>query len=194
MISQVKLIAEPWDVGEGGYQVGNFPPLWSEWNGHYRDTVRDFWRGRGRTASASSRYRFTGIVRPLRGRRPPAVTPASTSSPRTTASRCATSCRTTRSTTRRTARTTATATDDNRSWNCGVEGPTDDPDVNALRAPQQRNFLATLLLVAGRPMLLGGDEIGRTQQGNNNAYCQDNEISWFDWENVDEDLLAFTRG
>ena len=121
-------------------------------------------------------------------------TRASTSSPPTTASRWPTSCRTTTSTTRRTARTTATATDDNRSWNCGVEGPTDDAAIIELRRRQQRNFLATLFLSQGVPMLLGGDEIGRTQQGNNNAYCQDNEISWFDWEHADAALLAFVQG
>ena len=183
---QVKLIAEPWDVGEGGYQVGNFPPLWSEWNGKYRDAVRDYWRGdrpdARRVRLPPHRQLATSTQTTAAGR-----TPASTSSPPTTASRCATSSPTTRSTTRPTARTTATATSDNRSWNCGVEGPTDDPEIIALRARQQRNFLATLFLSQGVPMLLGGDEIGRTQSGNNNAYCQDNEISWFDWEHADDE-------
>ena len=179
VLSQVKLIAEPWDVGPGGYQVGNFPVLWTEWNGIYRDTMRDFWRGQ--TAVAEFARRFTGSsdLYQSDGRRPFASINFVTA---TTASRCATSSPTTRSTTRRTSRTTATATDDNRSWNCGVEGETDDPEINALRDRQQRNFLATLLLSQGVPMLLGGDELRRTQGGNNNAYCQDNEISWFDWE------------
>ena len=183
VVSQVKLIAEPWDVGEGGYQVGNFPPLWSEWNGKYRDTVRDYWRGEpadaGRVRLPAHRQ-----LRPLRGRRPAARTPASTSSPPTTASRCATSSRTTRSTTRPTARTTATARATTARGTAASRAPTDDPEVLALRARQQRNFLATLLLSQGVPMLLGGDEIGRTQGGNNNAYCQDNEISWFDWDDA----------
>ncbi len=190
-MSQVKLIAEPWDVGEGGYQVGNFPPLWSEWNGKYRDTVRDFWRGEPATLGEfASRLTGSSDLYQDDGRHPAR---ASTSSPRTTASRSPTSSPTTTSTTRRTARTTATATNDNRSWNCGVEGPTDDRAGARAAHRQQRNFLATLFLSQGVPMLLGGDEIGRTQHGNNNAYCQDNEISWFDWENQDEALLAFTR-
>ena len=193
LLSQVKLIAEPWDVGPGGYQVGNFPILWAEWNGLYRDTMRDFWRGQAERRASSRRAspaRATSTSATVGGR-----SRRSTSSPRTTASRCATSSRTTRSTTRRTARTTSDGTDDNRSWNCGVEGPTDDPEINALRARQQRNFLTTLLLSQGVPMLLGGDEIARTQHGNNNAWCQDNEISWFDWELGDDRarLLEFAR-
>ena len=167
MLSQVKLIAEPWDVGEGGYQVGNFPVLWTEWNGLYRDAMRDFWRGEA--TRRRLRLPLHRLGRPLRERRPAARSRRSTSSPRTTASRSPTSSRTTRSTTRRTSRTTATAPTTTASWNCGVEGPTDDPAVNALRARQQRNFLATLLLSQGVPMLLGGDELGRTQGGNNNA-------------------------
>ena len=162
VVSQVKLIAEPWDVGEGGYQVGNFPPLWTEWNGKYRDTVRDFWRGEHATLPEFA-SRLHRLLRPVPddGRRP---SPRSTSSPATTASRCATWSPTTTSTTRPTARTTGTATSDNRSWNCGAEGPTDDPAILALRARQQRNFLATLLLSQGVPMLPHGDEMGRTQQ------------------------------
>ena len=191
VLSQVKLIAEPWDVGPGGYQVGNFPILWSEWNGIYRDTMRDFWRGQ--RVARRLRLALRRLGRPLPDATGGGRSRRSTSSPRTTASRCATSSRTTRSTTRRTARRTSDGTDDNRSWNCGVEGPTDDPAVHALRARQQRNFLPTLLLSQGVPMLLGGDEWGRTQGGNNNAWCQDNEISWLDWESCDEDLLAFTR-
>jgi isoamylase len=178
VISQVKLIAEPWDVGEGGYQVGNFPPLWSEWNGKYRDTVRDYWRGEPTHPAASS-------PPPHRQRRPvrataAARTPASTSSPPTTASRCATWSPTTTSTTRPTARTTATARRQ-PLVELRRRGPDRRPRGQRAARPQQRNFLATLLLSQGVPMLLGGDEIGRTQHGNNNAYCQDNEISWFDW-------------
>ena len=186
VVSQVKLVAEPWDLGEGGYQVGNFPVQWTEWNGKYRDTSA--------TSGAASRT-VTEFASRLTGSsdlyQQEAVTPspASTSSPATTASRCAISSRTTTSTTTPTARTTATAAD-NRSWNCGVEGPTDDEAVHALRARQQRNFFATLLLSQGVPMMRGGDEIGHTQRGNNNAYCQDNEISWIDWSPRAEDDQA----
>ena len=163
VVSQVKLIAEPWDVGEGGYQVGNFPPLWSEWNGKYRDTVRDFWRGTDQTL-ARVRLPPHRQLRPLRGHRRAARTRASTSSPRTTASRCATSSRTTRSTTRRTARTTATARATTARGTAASKGrPTTRTSSRCARA-RQRNFLTTLLLSQGVPMLLGGDEIGRTQQ------------------------------
>ena len=190
VVSRVKLIAEPWDVGQpDSYDLGRFPAQWSEWNGRYRDTVRDFWRGLAGTlpgpGDAPDR-----IGRPVRPVCAAGRTPRSTSSPATTASRCATWSRTTASTTRRTASRTRDGTDDNRSWNCGVEGPTDDPAVLALRARQSRALLATLLLSLGVPMLLGGDEMGRTQRGNNNAYCQDNEISWFDWGSADADLLG----
>ena len=190
VVSQVKLIAEPWDVGPGGYQVGNFPPQWTEWNGKYRDTVRDFWRGEpslGEFASPARRLR-----RPLRALRPPARRAASTSSPPTTASRCATWSPTTRSTTRPTARTTTTARattargtaasrarpTTRRSWRCGPA--------------QQRNFLATLLLSQGVPMLLHGDELGRTQHGNNNTYAQDSEISGCTGTTLDQPLVEFT--
>ncbi len=173
-MSQVKLIAEPWDVGPGGYQVGNFPVLWTEWNGKYRDCVRRFWKGDGgtrvRARHAARPAAATSTRTAAAGR-----TPASTSSPRTTASRCTTSSATTRSTTRPTAKSNRDGANDNLSWNCGVEGPTDDPAINALRARQKRNLLATLLLSQGVPMLCGGDELGHTQHGNNNAYCQDNE-------------------
>ena len=179
ILSQVKLIAEPWDVGPGGYQVGNFPVLWSEWNGVYRDVVRDWWRGQAncgdfaqRLAGSSDLYRVAAASR----------LPRSTSSPPTTGSRSLTSSPTSTSTTRPTGRTTSDGTDDNRSWHCGVEGPTDSPAVLALRARQQRNFLTTLFVSQGTPMLLGGDELSRTQGGNNNAWCQDNEISWYDWD------------
>ena len=189
MLSQVKLIAEPWDLGDGGYQVGNFPLGWAEWNDQYRDAHARLLEGRRRpdrrVRAAASPARATCTSAAAGGR-----TRASTSSPRTTASRCTTSSATTTSTTRPTARTTATATTTTCSWNCGVEGPTDDPAILALRERQKRNFLATLLLSQGVPMLLAGDEIGRTQGGNNNAYCQDNEISWLDW---DVDAPSATR-
>ena len=180
VLSQVKLIAEPWDVGPGGYQVGNFPVLWTEWNGIYRDTMRDFWRGQGRrspTSRSASPARATSTS-PTGGGR----SRRSTSSPRTTASRSPTSSRTTRSTTRRTARATATAPTTTARGTAASRARPTTRRSTALRERQQRNFLATLFLSQGVPMLLGGDELGRTQDGNNNAWCQDNEISWFDWE------------
>jgi isoamylase len=191
VISQVKLIAEPWDIGEGGYQVGNFPPLWSEWNGRYRDTVRDFWRGEDRTLGDFA-YRFTGSpdLYESSARRPKASINFVTAHDGFTL-------RDLVSYNEKHNEANGEGNRDgeshNRSWNCGAEGPTDDPDINALRARQQRNFLVTLLLSQGVPMLLGGDEVGRTQRGNNNAYCQDNEIAWYDWERVDAELLEFTR-
>ncbi|MFL6261061.1 MAG: glycogen debranching protein GlgX [Thermoanaerobaculia bacterium] len=190
VISQVKLIAEPWDVGEGGYQVGNFPPLWSEWNGKYRDTVRDYWRGEDQTLGDFAN-RFTGSsdLYATTGRKPSASINFVTAHDGFTL-------RDLVSYNEKHNEANGEASRDgeshNRSWNCGAEGPTDDPGINACRARQQRNFLATLFLSQGIPMLLGGDEMGRTQGGNNNAYCQDNEISWFDWEHVDEDLLEYT--
>jgi isoamylase len=191
VISQVKLIAEPWDVGEGGYQVGNFPPLWSEWNGKYRDTVRDYWRGEEATLSEFA-SRFTGSSDLYEGttRRPHASINFVTAHDGFTLHDLVSY---------NEKNNTANGEENrdgeshNRSWNCGEEGPTDDPQVNRLRATQQRNFLATLFLSKGVPMLLGGDELGRTQLGNNNGYCQDNEISWYAWEDVDQDLLEFTR-
>ncbi len=191
VISQVKLIAEPWDVGEGGYQVGNFPPLWSEWNGRYRDTVRDFWRGADATLPELG-YRFTGSSDLYQSdrRRPSAsinfVTAHDGFTLRDLVSYNDKHNEANHEDNR-------DGTDDNRSWNCGVEGETDDPEVLALRARQQRNLLTTLVLSQGVPMLVGGDELGRTQRGNNNGYCQDNEISWFDWDDVDVELFAFTR-
>ena len=190
MVSQVKLIAEPWDVGEGGYQVGNFPGLWTEWNGKYRDTVRDYWRGRARDARRV-RLPADRIVGPLRGHRPPAAAPASTSSPRTTASRWTTWCPTTRSTTRPTARTTATAKATTGRGTAASRARPTIPDILALRGQQMRNIMATLMLSQGTPMIAHGDEIGRTQQGNNNVYCQDSEIAWMDWSlrETNADLL-----
>jgi glycogen operon protein len=191
VVNQVKLIAEPWDVGAGGYQVGNFPPLWSEWNGRYRDTIRDFWRGEPEMLGDFG-YRLTGSsdLYEQTGRRPYASINFITAHDGFTLHDLVSY---------NDKHNEANGEDNrdgeshNRSWNCGAEGPTDDPEVIALRARQQRNFLATLFLSQGVPMLLGGDEIGRSQGGNNNAYCQDNEISWFDWDLVDEGLLGFTR-
>ena len=191
VISQVKLIAEPWDIGEGGYQVGNFPPLWSEWNGKYRDTVRDFWRGEDQTL-AELAYRFTGSsdLYEIGGRRPSASINFLTAHDGFTLADL------TAYNEKHNDANGESGNDGeshNRSWNCGVEGPTDDPAVLDLRSRQRRNFLATLMLSQGIPMLLGGDEMARTQQGNNNAYCQDNEISWYDWEHQDGGLIAFTQ-
>ena len=192
VVSQVKLIAEPWDVGPGGYQVGNFPPQWTEWNGKYRDTVRDFWRGEPATIGEFA-ARHHRLGRPVRDVRTPPGRVASTSSPRTTGSPCATSSPTTRSTTRPTRTTTTTA---RATTGRGTAASRARPTTRAcsqLRAQQRRNFLATLFLSQGVPMICHGDELGRTQQGNNNGYCQDNELTWIDWGKVDVDLLAFTR-
>ncbi len=190
VISQVKLIAEPWDVGEGGYQVGNFPPLWSEWNGKYRDTVRDYWRGEDQTLGDFAN-RFTGSsdLYATTGRKPSASINFVTAHDGFTLRDLVSY---NEKHNEANGEENRDGESHNRSWNCGAEGPTDDPEVNALRARQQRNFLATLFLSQGIPMLLSGDEVGRTQGGNNNAYCQDNEISWLDWENVDRELLEFT--
>ena len=193
VVSQVKLIAEPWDLGEGGYQVGNFPPGWAEWNGKYRDTIRRYWKGDGGQV-ADLAYRLTGSsdLYESGGRRPSAsVNFVTAHDGFTLADLVAYSQKHNEAN----GEDNRDGTDDNLSWNCGVEGPTDDPAVTALREQQTRNFLATLLLSQGVPMLLGGDEIGRTQRGNNNAYCQDNEISWFDWRRsrAQRDLLEFTR-
>jgi isoamylase len=191
VISQVKLIAEPWDVGEGGYQVGNFPPLWSEWNGRYRDCMRDYWRGTDRTLPEMA-FRLMGSpdLYGHTGRKPWASINFVTCHDGFTLTDLVSYDSKHNGANGEDNRDGA---DDNNSWNCGTEGPTDDPDVNALRARQKRNLLATLFLSQGVPMLLSGDEIGRTQGGNNNAYCQDNEISWLDWAGADTDLLAFSR-
>ena len=192
VVSQAKLIAEPWDLGEGGYQVGNFPPLWSEWNGKYRDTVRSYWRGDNGHTGAELGWRFTGSadLYQSEGRRPYASVNFVTAHDGFTLIDLVSY---ERKRNEANGEGNADGSDDNRSWNCGVEGPTDDVEVLALRARQRRNLLATLILSQGVPMLLGGDELGRTQGGNNNAYCQDNEMSWFDWESADHALLAFTR-
>jgi isoamylase len=190
ILSQVKLIAEPWDVGPGGYQVGNFPILWTEWNGIYRDTMRDFWRGRAPVRDFASRFGGSADLYERDGRRPFASINFVTAHDGFTLSDLVSY---NEKHNEANGEGNRDGTDDNRSWNCGVEGPTVDPAVKALRARQQRNFLATLLLSQGVPMLLGGDEFGRTQDGNNNAWCQDNELSWFDWDTADEDLLDFAR-
>ena len=191
VISQVKLIAEPWDVGDGGYQVGNFPPLWSEWNGKFRDSVRDYWR-EGGTSIGELAERLTGSsdLYQANGRSPFASINFVTAHDGFTL-RDLVSYNVKHNDAN--GEDGRDGTDDNRSWNCGAEGPTDHPAVSDLRRRQERNLLATLFLSQGVPMLLGGDELGRTQGGNNNAYCQDNRTSWYDWEHVDEDLLAWTR-
>src|ERR1700722_13516498 len=203
IVSQVKLIAEPWDVGEGGYQVGNFPGLWTEWNGKYRDTVRDYWRGEHATLPEfASRLTGSSDLYLDDGRRPVASVNFVTAHDGFTLADLVSYNHKHNEANGEDGRD---GTDDNRSWNCGVEGPTDDPAVTALRDRQKRNFLSTVLLSQGIPMLLGGDEMHRTQQGNNNAYCQDNEISWVHWPpsqdeavagryQVDQELLDFVRG
>ena len=189
-VSQVKLIAEPWDVGPGGYQVGNFPPQWTEWNGKYRDTVRDFWRGEDASLGEfASRITGSADLYEHTARRPVASINFVTAHDGFTLADLVSY---------NEKHNEANGEDNNdgeshnRSWNCGVEGPTDDPEINELRGRQQRNFLTTLLLSQGVPMICHGDELGRTQQGNNNGYCQDNPLTWLDWENADEGLLAFT--
>jgi glycogen operon protein len=188
----VKLIAEPWDVGPGGYQVGNFPILWSEWNGMYRDTMRDFWRGH--TAVGEFARRFTGSsdLYQSDGRHPSASINFVTCHDGFTLRDLVSYDRKHNDANLEGNRD---GSEDNRSWNCGVEGETEDPEINELRDRQTRNFLATLLLSQGTPMLLAGDELRRTQPGNNNAYCQDNELSWVDWAAGERapGLLEFAR-
>ncbi|RDH74388.1 glycogen debranching enzyme GlgX [Mycolicibacterium moriokaense] len=190
-VSQVKLIAEPWDVGPGGYQVGNFPPQWTEWNGKYRDTVRDYWRGEPATLDEfASRLTGSADLYEQTGRRPVASINFVIAHDGFTLRDLVSY---------NEKHNDANGEDNrdgeshNRSWNCGVEGPTDDREINALRSRQQRNFLTTLLLSQGVPMIAHGDELGRTQQGNNNVYCQDNELSWIHWDEADEALIEFTR-
>jgi glycogen operon protein len=190
VVSQVKLIAEPWDVGPGGYQVGNFPPQWTEWNGRYRDTVRDFWRGEPATLGEfASRITGSADLYEQTGRRPVAsinfVTAHDGFTLRDLVSYD-------EKHNEANGEDGADGESHNRSWNCGAEGETDDPAVRTLRARQQRNILATLLLSQGVPMLLHGDELGRTQEGNNNVYAQDSELSWIDWDAVDRPLVEFT--
>ncbi len=188
VVSQVKLIAEPWDVGPGGYQVGGFPPQWTEWNGAYRDTVRDFWRGDHNLGALASRLAGSADLYEHTGRRPVAsinfVTAHDGFTLRDLVSYEAKH-------NEANGEDGRDGADDNRSWNHGVEGPSDDPGVNEARARDQRNLLATLLLSQGVPMLLHGDELGRTQDGNNNTYAQDSAISWVDWDHVDRPLSEF---
>jgi glycogen operon protein len=193
-LSRVKLIAEPWDCGPGGYQVGSFPPGWAEWNDRFRDTVRSFWKGdQGKAAELASRLAGSGDLFNKRGRKPWASVNfiaahdgfslndlVSYNDKRNQAN----------------GENNRDGNSNNLSWNCGAEGPTDNPEINTLRERQKRNLLATLLFSQGTPMLLGGDEFGRTQKGNNNAYCQDNEISWLDWDgdtDAGRSLVVFTR-
>ncbi len=193
VLSQVKLIAEPWDVGEGGYQVGNFPVLWAEWNGKYRDTMRGFWKGdEGRIGEMA--YRLTGSpdLYQHSGRRPYASINFVTAHDGFTLTDLVSY---NKKHNELNGDKNSDGDNNNQSWNCGVEGPTDDPEINKLRERQRRNFLTTLFLSQGVAMLNGGDEWGRSQNGNNNAYCQDNEISWFNWERDEKHYrsLEFTR-
>jgi isoamylase len=193
VVSQVKLIAEPWDIGEGGYQVGNFPGLWTEWNGKYRDTVRDYWRGEPATLGEfASRLTGSSDLYEATGRRPSASINFVVAHDGFTLNDLVSY---------NEKHNEANGEDNqdgesyNRSWNCGVEGPTDDPEILDLRHRQMRNIMATLMLSQGTPMIAHGDEMGRTQHGNNNVYCQDSELSWMDWSLIDKnsDQLAFTR-
>jgi isoamylase len=192
VLSQVKLIAEPWDVGPGGYQVGNFPVLWSEWNGVYRDTMRDYWRGFASCGEFANRLAGSSDLYEADGREPFASINFITAHDGFTLADLVSYEQKHNEANKEDNRD---GTDDNRSWNCGVEGDTDDPSVLELRARQRRNFLTTLFVSQGTPMLLGGDEVGRTQRGNNNAWCQDNELSWYDWSDHPgkERLRTFTR-
>src|SRR5437764_7725470 len=191
VISQVKLIAEPWDIGEGGYQVGKFPPGWAEWNGKYRDCIRDYWRGADSMLGEFA-LRLTGSPDLYKDdyRMPTASINFVTAHDGFTLNDLV-------SYNEKHNEANGENNNDgeshNRSWNCGVEGATDDPEVLALRARQKRNFIATLMLSQGVPMLLHGDELGRSQGGNNNGYCQDSELTWIDWEKIDEGLLEFTK-
>jgi glycogen operon protein len=193
VLSQVKLIAEPWDLGEGGYQLGNFPVLWAEWNGKYRDNVRRFWKGDGGTVSEfATRLSGSSDLYQDTGRSPHASVNFLTCHDGFTLQDLVSYDAKHNEANREDNRD---GTNDNNSWNCGEEGPTDAPSVQALRERQKRNMIATLLLSQGVPMLLGGDELSHTQQGNNNAYCQDNELTWLSWELNDEQMrfLDFTR-
>jgi glycogen operon protein len=191
VVSRVKLIAEPWDIGEGGYQVGNFPALWSEWNGRFRDTVRDFWRGEPSTVGELA-SRFTGSSDLYQNdtRRPGASINFVTAHDGFTLRDLVSY---NEKHNEANAENNADGESYNRSWNCGAEGDSHKKAVLRCRATQQRNILTTLFLSQGVPMLLDGDELGRTQKGNNNAYCQDNDVSWLDWSRIDETLLTYTR-
>ncbi|MHB1172573.1 MAG: glycogen debranching protein GlgX [Lacisediminihabitans sp.] len=190
IVSQVKLIAEPWDVGPGGYQVGNFPPQWTEWNGKYRDTVRDFWRGEPSTLDEfASRFTGSADLYEQNGRRPVASINFVTAHDGFTLADLVSY---NEKHNEANGENNNDGENNNRSWNSGAEGRTDDPAIQALRSRQQRNFLATLLLSQGVPMILHGDELGRTQQGNNNSYAQDSELSWVHWDGADRPLAEFT--
>ncbi|MCW2541997.1 MAG: isoamylase [Frankiales bacterium] len=190
-VSQVKLIAEPWDVGPGGYQVGNFPPQWTEWNGKYRDTVRDFWRGEPATLGEfASRLTGSADLYEHSARRPVASINFVTAHDGFTLRDLVSY---NEKHNEDNGENNQDGESHNRSWNCGVEGPTRKKAINELRSRQQRNFLATLLLSQGVPMISHGDELGRTQRGNNNGFCQDNDITWVNWAQVDTDLIAFTQ-
>jgi glycogen operon protein len=191
VLSSVRLIAEPWDCGPGGYQVGGFPPGWAEWNDRFRDTVREYWKGdEGKVADLATRLTGSGDKFNHRGRRPWASVNFIAAHDGFTLNDLVSY---------NDKHNEANGEDnkdghsDNKSWNMGVEGPTDDPDIRAQRERQKRNLLATLLLSQGTPMILAGDEFGRTQKGNNNAYCQDNEISWVDWEAINDEDRALTE-
>lgn len=191
VLSQMKLIAEPWDVGEGGYQVGEFPPGWAEWNGKYRDCIRDFWRGEDNTLPEfANRITGSSDLYYDNWRNPNASINFITAHDGFTLHDLVSY---NEKHNEANGENNQDGENHNRSWNCGAEGPTDDPEILALRKKQARNFLTTLFVSQGVPMLLAGDEIGRTQQGNNNAYCQDNEISWINWQEQDTDLLEYTR-
>ncbi|MGZ4313066.1 MAG: glycogen debranching enzyme, partial [Solirubrobacteraceae bacterium] len=194
VLSEIKLIAEPWDVGWGGFELGQFPVGWSEWNGRYRDTVRDYWRAsESMLADFATRLSGSPDLFGHGGRRPTAsVNIVTVHDGFTLADLVSYDAKHNEAN----GENNRDGSDDNRSWNCGVEGPTDDPAVLELRARQTRNFLATLMLSEGPPLLLAGDELGRSQNGNNNAYCQDNELSWLDWEAAAgrADLIEFTAG
>jgi isoamylase len=192
VLNDVKLIAEPWDIGPGGYQVGGFPPGWAEWNDGFRDNVRDYWRGEAPAAAISSPISASGEIFNHHGRRPWSSVNFITAHDGFTMNDLVTYNEKHNGANGEDSRD---GTSDNRSWNCGAEGPTDDPEIEALRGRQVRNMLATLLLSQGTPMILAGDEFRRTQNGNNNAYCQDDEITWVDWNlrEVHDDLVAFVR-
>ena len=194
ILSQAKLIAEPWDCGPGGYQVGSFPPGWAEWNDRYRDTVRSFWKGdEGKVAEMASRLAASGDLFNKRGRKPWASVNFVTAHDGFTLNDLVSY---NDKHNEDNGDNNQDGTSNNLAWNCGAEGPTEEPEINQLRERQKRNILATLLFSQGTPMLLAGDEFGRTQKGNNNAYCQDNEISWVDWEGITEpgrSLIALVR-
>ncbi|MFZ9889502.1 MAG: hypothetical protein ACO3JL_18560 [Myxococcota bacterium] len=191
VLSQVKLIAEPWDIGADGYLVGGFPPGWAEWNGRYRDTVRDYWRGVDQRLSEFA-YRLTGSsdLYESSGRKPYASINFITAHDGFTLSDLVAY---NNKKNHDNGENGHDGHDDNRSWNCGVEGPSNNPEISQLRDRQRRNLMATLLLSQGVPMLSHGDELGRTQRGNNNSYCHDSVLTWIDWENIDTAMLAFTQ-